>query len=343
MQFTLRTIMLLFVVVWSSLAAFGVWGALGVLFLLFLLRLDYLYRSANTRKIAVRLMIPVMLGGYLIVLLFSIFSSYRVPGGDRARLRCYHNLEYLAIALREYHADHGCFPPAYVADAEGKPMHSWRVLILPYLEGQHLYEQYDFDEPWNGPNNGKLAGAIPGYFQCPDLAATTTSMTASYLAVVGPNAVWPGTTPRKVGEISDGRKDTIMLVEVANSGINWMQPQDISPTKAMAGIRSTSALDAAPLHTLHDDLIRVDRAGGHVATADGRVHFLGGDIPSEALECLLTVNDGEAFDIRDFDPVQRREIGRRKQMRYRYFAFVAVAISLILLLFQLQSGAGGKR
>jgi translation elongation factor EF-Tu-like GTPase len=63
------------------------------------------------------------------------------------------------LAVANYHETYGCFPPAYVADRDGKPMHSWRVLILPFLEQQELYHAYNFAEPWDGPNNRKLMEA----------------------------------------------------------------------------------------------------------------------------------------------------------------------------------------
>ena len=69
------------------------------------------------------------------------------------------NLRQIALALQSYHQANGCFPPAYVADKNGKPMHSWRVLILPYLGFDDLYKAYDFTEPWDGPNNKKTESA----------------------------------------------------------------------------------------------------------------------------------------------------------------------------------------
>ena len=62
----------------------------------------------------------------------------------------------------------------YVADATGRPMHSWRVLILPFLEQQSLYEQYDFREPWDGPNNIQLLGNMPDVFSCPSRSPART-------------------------------------------------------------------------------------------------------------------------------------------------------------------------
>jgi hypothetical protein len=66
---------------------------------------------------------------------------------------CRRQLRHIAIALQNYHDVHGQLPPAYLPDSRGRPMHSWRVLLLPFLEMQALYDQYDFNEPWDGPNN----------------------------------------------------------------------------------------------------------------------------------------------------------------------------------------------
>ena len=61
------------------------------------------------------------------------------------------------MAVANYHETFGSFPPAFVNGPDGTPWHSWRVLILPYLQQQKLYESYNFAEPWNGPNNRTLA------------------------------------------------------------------------------------------------------------------------------------------------------------------------------------------
>src|SRR5438105_1376638 len=90
----------------------------------------------------------------LAALLLPLVSSARPAARRNA---CGNNMKQIELALLNYHDANKSFPPAYVADAEGKPMHSWRVLILPYLERNDLYQQYDFNEPWNGPHNSRLA------------------------------------------------------------------------------------------------------------------------------------------------------------------------------------------
>ena len=62
-------------------------------------------------------------------------------------LQCMSRLNQMHLAFHQYHDTYGCFPPAYVADADGNPMHSWRVLILQFIDSAHLYEKYKFDAP----------------------------------------------------------------------------------------------------------------------------------------------------------------------------------------------------
>ncbi len=47
--------------------------------------------------------------------------------------QCAANLERILAAMQAYHQKHGHLPPAYSQDQDGQPLHSWRVLLLPYL------------------------------------------------------------------------------------------------------------------------------------------------------------------------------------------------------------------
>ena len=96
----------------------------------------------------------------------------------------------ILLALHNYHSEYNALPPAYVADANGKPMHSWRVLILPYMEQSALYNRYKFNEPWNGPNNITLLNSMPSIFACPSRFSNPTNLT-SYVAVTGPGTMFP--------------------------------------------------------------------------------------------------------------------------------------------------------
>ena len=108
------------------------------------------------------------------------------------------------MAVLQYEQDHGCFPPAYIADENGKPMHSWRVLILPYIERRDLYEAYRFDEPWDGPNNRKLHNVTLDLYKCPSDNQHGGESNTSYLAVVGPHVAWAGEKARTWEDFTDG-------------------------------------------------------------------------------------------------------------------------------------------
>jgi len=82
-------------------------------------------------------------------------------------------------------------------------MHSWRVLILPFLSQQELYNAYDFAEPWDGPNNRQLASRIGNIYLRSGLESDQIH-TTSFVAVVGPQTIWHGSKPTKTKEIGDG-------------------------------------------------------------------------------------------------------------------------------------------
>ena len=208
---------------------------------------------------------------------FALFCGLLAWLGQQAReaarcSQCTGNLKQLALALLNYHDVYGCFPPAYTCDEAGTPMHSWRVLILPFLMEEALYRQYDFSQPWNGPNNRRLASdACKSLFQCPSAGLEDTPF-ASYVAVVGPGAAWPGrdslrNTPFALREYSDFESlNTILLIEIADSDIHWMEPRDLTLDQALRGIEPESGLGISSHHpaginyvTLADAVKRLDR------------------------------------------------------------------------------------
>jgi hypothetical protein len=203
-------------------------------------------------------------------------------------MQCSNHLKQLALALQNYHDYYHCFPPAYIADQNGKPIHSWRVLILPFLEKKELYSRYRFDEPWDGPNNRKLHREIVGVYCCPSRPRRQSGIETSYVAVVGPETMWPGSKSTSANDISDGTTNTIMVVETTNSGIHWMEPRDLDFATMPTLINSNWGPSISSTHP------RV----ALVAFADGRSQALPNDTPQDVIKAMLTAAGGEA--IRDF-------------------------------------------
>jgi hypothetical protein len=143
---------------------------------------------------------------------------------------CKTNLRAIGLALQAYHSDYGCYPPAYTTDAVGKPMHSWRVLILPYTDEKALAREYRLDEPWNGPNNSRLSARMPAIYECP---AHRRPGRSGYAVVVGPDTAFPGTSSVAASQILDGPM-TALVVEVEGAGIPWLEPRDLKLPRSLA-------------------------------------------------------------------------------------------------------------
>jgi hypothetical protein len=166
----------------------------------------------------------VALGSVAIIV--TVLSVLGAEGLEPSRFaRCSNNLKQLGLALHKYASQHGAFPPAASCDASGKPLLSWRVLILPYLERQDLYDQFRLDEPWDSPHNRPLVDRMPSDFQCP--TANLHSGSTTYQVVVGPRSIFTG-EPAGVAptSIKDGTSATIMVAEAARA-VPWTKPEDL--------------------------------------------------------------------------------------------------------------------
>lgn len=290
MQFTLQTLLLSFVLVWSALAAFGIPG---IWVAVFLLALVACLRSARSKQGIVWILFLFLLFlGVVALLSPGIVVSHESAN----RAQCQNNLKQIALALHNYREHYGVFAPAYLADEEGKPMHSWRVLILPFLEQQPLYDQYDFSQPWDSPKNKSLASpGRPLYYACPSDPGADAGMT-SYLAVVGPAAAWAGSTSRKLDDLSRSG-GTILLVELANSGIHWMEPRDLSVEEVLSRIRQPGKDGLPGAHVWDPGYFYRDVRGSYVAMADGSVEFVPVDTPAAIWEGLLRINGKGEVDL----------------------------------------------
>jgi hypothetical protein len=269
LQFSLRTLLLLFVVLGSSLAVFGAWGI--VVFGLVVGLAIYVHRVESLASL-VHLVLVVLC---LMCLIGPVLSTPMSVHEAARRAVCANNLHEIAAALQAYHRVNGRFPPACIADKNGKVMHSWRVLLLPFLDSDvTLYQAYKFSESWDGPNNTKLAVPVPIY-DCPSNGRSwmTPPFETSYVALVGPKGEWPS---EKAASAADGsRNDTIMVVEVANSGIPWMEPRDLSINALDATEVESSALTPSSKHDPQSGFfLTYDHSGFHAAMADGSVRFL---------------------------------------------------------------------
>src|SRR5262249_6854804 len=131
-------------------------------------------------------------------------------------------------------------PAAYNADKNGKPLLSWRVHLLPYVEQDGLYRQFHLDEPWDSEHNKKLIEHMPVVYRSP--ASQAPPGMTNYLTVRGENTAFPGAKGTRIGDIPDGLSNTIMAVEASDrKAVIWTRPDDFefrpqNPGDGLAGL-----------------------------------------------------------------------------------------------------------
>jgi len=217
-------------------------------------------------------------------LIALLLPAVQQAGEPARRTQCRNNLKEIGLALHDYHDTYGSFPPAYVADENGRPLYSWRVLILPWMDESPLYNEFDFSQPWDSPTNRKVLEQMPDIFHCPSDPSAPAN-TTSYVAVYGPDCVFSATTPIRIRDVTDGTSNTIMVGEVTGTAIPWTKPEDVDVT-VHPTIGSPGGFSS--------------RHGGgtQFLFGDGSVQFISENIDPQTLRDLFLRNDGHI--IREF-------------------------------------------
>ena len=232
----------------------------------------------------------------VIAVLFGVLlPSVQVVSSSPRWIYCINNMRQCMLAFCNYESVHGRFPPVWEVDDNGVPMHSWRVLILPYIEEESLYKQYRFDEPWDGPNNSKLANQMPNIYHCPSVHYSTGQTT--YKLVSDPEAFFDGNTSRTHADAVDGTASTIVLVEDPEHPVNWMKPEGVSIEAAVAIYRSQKVCHCGREETLFSKVLPFK----NLVTLDGAAHRVSANVAPEMLRRAIKRADGYSPDVSEFD------------------------------------------
>ena len=212
--------------------------------------------------------------------------------GAARHMQCSNNLKQISLALLNYHQQYSCFPPAYIPDEKGRPQHSWRVLILPFLGYHSLYNAYRFDESWDGPDNRALLRERPPELLCPAHAHHVQHVDGctSYMAVVGPATAWPGPDSKKKTDLRDPASDTILIVEAAGDDVPWTEPRDLVFPRALDQLTSDDPTQLGGHR--YEGFFHVQFASRLVAMVDGSVHFVPCGVSQHVWSQLLCDCDG---------------------------------------------------
>jgi hypothetical protein len=215
--------------------------------------------------------------GVLVALLLPAVQAAREAARRNASIN---NMRQIGLALLNYHDIYKSFPPRAVVDKQGKPLLSWRVKILPYVEENELYKQFRLDEPWDSEHNKELLSQMPAVYRNPNLPDDTKT---NYLVPVGDDTIFSGDEGARLHDIRDGTSKTIMVLEVdADRAVPWTKPDDyeVDADEPLAGLGHI-------------------RAGGIflAAFADCSVRPIVTDIGAEVVLRLLKKSDGQPVPI----------------------------------------------
>jgi hypothetical protein len=204
-----------------------------------------------------------------------------------------YSLKQICYALHTYYDAYKKLPPTVVRDKKGRPLYSWRVLLLPFLEEKRVYEQFQRDEPWDSPHNKKLLERTPRCYR-PFLGGDDAPGLTRYQVFVGPGTAFerPGL---RLGPLDfpDGLADTLLVVE-GGEAVPWSKPADLvydpnGPLPPLGGAFGK------PVHFLCYEVGR--NPGFNAAFADGATRFIARDTDERTLRGLITRNGGEKVEL----------------------------------------------
>ncbi len=211
----------------------------------------------------------------------AVISTVKVPivraRAAARRSMTLNNLKQIGVAMHAYHEQHEGLPCPANYDADGKPLLSWRVHLLPHLGQKTLYGQFHLDEPWDSPHNRTLIERMPYVYRSPESMSPKKGIT-SFLLPVGEATVFPGQRGVAFSEISDGPHRTILVLLADDEHATvWTKPADLpfDPKQPLAGLSGPFEREVL------------------AAFCDGSVRPLRRPLDADRMRALFTRNGGD--------------------------------------------------
>jgi hypothetical protein len=230
----------------------------------------------------------------------QVAAALKARAGDeraqqtRARRKSVANLKQIGLALHNLNDTYRYLPPAAILDKQtGRPLLSWRVAILPYIEQAPLYQQFKLDEAWDSAHNKKLLESMPKVYTSVGMrtkephatfyrgfvASRGARFTTAWQSVRNPNSPFGGWGARIPASFPDGTSNTLWVVE-AGEAVPWTKPEELVYD------------ENRPLPKLGG----MFREGFHALMVDGSVTFVSSRYDERTLRNFITANDGQVVD-----------------------------------------------
>jgi prepilin-type processing-associated H-X9-DG protein len=237
-------------------------------------------QTRKRRRVGRWIALAALVGPASLLIVIAVVNADR----ESRRGKCADQLKRIGVALGEYESAHGHFPAPCIARADGTPLLSWRVAILPFLGYRSLYDRFRLDEPWDSPHNRSLLREMPAEFACPSGPARRQGQTG-YLVIVGPvtefgsvNTAFEPTRGVDIREMTDGTSNSVLVFET-DAPVPWTKPDDLHWAPSWPAPRIASA----------------HKGGTHILFADGGTRFVKTTIDPRILVGLFTINGNEVL------------------------------------------------
>lgn len=218
--------------------------------------------------------------GVLVGLLLPAVQAAREAARRNMSLN---NMKQIMLGLLNYESARGALPAYANFDSEGKPLLSWRVHILPFIEQQALYQKFHLDEPWDSPHNKALIPLMPAIYVDPSSPHPPTDGLTHYLGVKGPGSYFDGALEgRRLKDMTDGLSNTMSVVQVNDARATvWTRPDD------------WELVDGNPFAGL---------GGPHpgiflAAFGDGHITAVSTEVDPTVLKAMTTASGGEVVQV----------------------------------------------
>ncbi|NLS97273.1 MAG: DUF1559 domain-containing protein [Planctomycetaceae bacterium] len=236
-------------------------------------------------------------GMFVLIAVIALLLGLLLPALNAAReaarqTQCQNNLKQIGLGMRNYHDTFKALPLAHTPDDQMQPRSSWRVAIPCFMESTIVCDAYRQYEPWNSPKNSQLSAYGTHWYQCP--GETAPRLNTSYVAVTGIGTAWPAPNVARFKEFTKGVSNVILVAEMNESGIHWMEPRDLQFDQMEFKIYAPSRLRSSSGRGSRQALSSAHPGGAQVLFADGAVDSLSVETSEDMLREMVLIGKKES-------------------------------------------------
>jgi hypothetical protein len=173
----------------------------------------------------------VLTGCIILVMSLPLFFYARSEAQRVARMFQFREIYHAMEGYSDTMSGRRGLPPPAIYSKDGKPLLSWRVALLPYMEQQPLYQQFHLDEPWDSSHNLTLVARMPRVYGEGDKELDGAGKTRLRIFVSSQRSELQ--SPFIIGDkkgtsydrIKDGASSTVAVIEMAETTI-WTRPDE---------------------------------------------------------------------------------------------------------------------